>query len=112
VNEGTSNAKREELAKVNGFYINPALVGIAYDRICFATLHVIIGIKNSLLEHLTVRLQHHKTACKSELSLLTEGRDNLLHHIAEVRQWRDFLAKITSQQSNSGRNIIRFILLQ
>jgi type IV secretory pathway VirB4 component len=90
VNEGTSKAKREELAKVNGYYINPALVGIAYDRICFATLHVIIGIQNSLLEHLTVRLRHHETACLSELSLLTEGRDNLLHHIAEVKQWRDF----------------------
>jgi hypothetical protein len=43
VNEGTSKAKREELAKVNGYYINPALVGIAYDRLCFATLHVIFG---------------------------------------------------------------------
>jgi hypothetical protein len=29
VNEGTSKTKREELAKVNGSYINPALVGIA-----------------------------------------------------------------------------------
>jgi hypothetical protein len=56
VNEGTAKAKREELAKVNGSYINPSLVGIAYGRICFATLHVIIGIQNSLLEHLTVRL--------------------------------------------------------
>jgi hypothetical protein len=33
VNEGTSKVKREELAKVNGSYINPALVRIAYDRI-------------------------------------------------------------------------------
>jgi hypothetical protein len=33
VNEGTSKVKQEELAKVNGSYINPALVGIAYDRI-------------------------------------------------------------------------------
>jgi hypothetical protein len=79
--------KQEELAKVNVSYINPALVGIAYDRICFATLHVIIRIQNSLLEHLTVRLRHHENACLYELSLLTEGRDNLLHHIAEVKQW-------------------------
>jgi hypothetical protein len=93
VNEGTSKAKREELAKVNGSYINPALVGIAYDRICFATLQVIIGIQNSLLEHLTVRLRHHETACISEFSLLTEGRENLLHHISEVKQWRDFYDK-------------------
>jgi hypothetical protein len=62
VNEGTSKDKREELAKVNGSYISPALVGIAYDRICFPTLHVIIGIQNSLLEHLTVRLRHHEAA--------------------------------------------------
>jgi hypothetical protein len=55
VNEGTSKAKREELAKLNGSYINPAPVGISYDQICFATLHVIInGITNSLLEHLMV----------------------------------------------------------
>jgi hypothetical protein len=53
VNEGTSKVKRE-VEKVNGSYINPALVGIVYDRICFATLHVMIGIKNSVLEHLTV----------------------------------------------------------
>jgi hypothetical protein len=112
VNEGTSKVKREELAKVNVSYINPLLVGIAYDRICFATLYVIIGIQNSLLEHLTVRLRHHKTACLSELSLLTEGRDNLLHHIAGVKNGEIFTTKITSQQSNSGRNIIRFILLQ
>jgi hypothetical protein len=78
---------------VNGSYINPALVGSAYERICFATLHVIIGIQNSLLEHLTVRLRHHETACLSELSLLTEGRDSLLHHISEVKQWRDFYDK-------------------
>jgi hypothetical protein len=78
---------------VNGFYINPALVGIAYDRICFPTLHVIIGIQNYLLEHLTVRLRHHETACLSELSLLTEGRYNVLHHISEVKQWRDFYDK-------------------
>jgi hypothetical protein len=69
VNEGTSKVKREELAKVNGYDINPALVGIAHDRICFATLHVIIGIQNYLLEHLTVRLLHQKTASLSELSL-------------------------------------------
>jgi hypothetical protein len=87
VNEGTSKAKREEMAKVNGSYINPALLRISYDRICFATLHFISGIQNSLLEHLAVRLRHHKTACLSELSLLTEGRENLLHHIAEVKQW-------------------------
>jgi hypothetical protein len=93
VNERTSKAKREELAKVNGSYINPALVGIAYDRICFPTLHVIIGIQNYLLEHLTVRLRHHETVCLSELSLLTEGRDNLLHHISKVKQWRDFYDK-------------------
>jgi hypothetical protein len=37
VNEGTSKVKGEELAKVNGSYINPALVGIAYDRICFCS---------------------------------------------------------------------------
>jgi hypothetical protein len=37
VNEGTSNAKREELTKVSGSYINPTLVGIAYYR--FALLH-------------------------------------------------------------------------
>jgi hypothetical protein len=43
-----------------------------------------------LLEHLTVLLRHHETACLSELSLLTEGQDNLLHHIAEVKQWQDF----------------------
>jgi hypothetical protein len=85
VNEGTSKAKREELAKLNGSYINPALVGIAYDQICFATLHVIVGIQNYLLEHLMVQLYHHKTACLSALSLLTGGRDNLLHHIAEVK---------------------------
>jgi hypothetical protein len=103
---------REELAKVIGSYINPALVGIAYDRICFPTLHVIIGIQNSLLEHLKVRLRHHETACLSELSLLTEGRDNLLHHIAEVKQSRDFMTNITSQQSSSERNTICFILLQ
>jgi hypothetical protein len=54
VNEGTAKATREELAKVNISYINPVLVGNAYDRICFATLHVIIGIQNSLLEHLMV----------------------------------------------------------
>jgi hypothetical protein len=93
VNEGTSKAKREELAKVNGSYINPALVGIAYERIFVATLHVIIGIQNYLLEHLTVRLRHHNTACLSEFSLLTEGRDSLLHHISEVKQWRDFYDK-------------------
>jgi hypothetical protein len=75
---------------VNGSYINPALVRIAYDRVCFATLHLIIFIKNSLLEHLIMRLQHHENACLSELSLLTEVRDNLLHHIAEVKQWQDF----------------------
>jgi hypothetical protein len=46
-----------------------------------------------LLEHLTVRLRHHETACLSELSLLTEGRDNLLHNIAEVKQWQDFYDK-------------------
>jgi hypothetical protein len=112
VNEGTAKVNREELAKVNGYYINTALVGIAYDRICFATLHVIIGIHNSLLEPLMVRLRHHETACLSELSLLTELRDNLLHHIAEVKQLRDFKTNITSQKSNSGRNIIRFILVQ
>jgi hypothetical protein len=78
---------------VNGSYINPALVGIAYDRICVPTLHVIIGIQNSFLEHLAVRLHHHETASLSELSLLTEGRDNLLHHISEVKQWRDFYDK-------------------
>jgi hypothetical protein len=33
VNEGTSKARREDLAKVNVSYINPALVGIAYDLI-------------------------------------------------------------------------------
>jgi hypothetical protein len=93
VNEGMAKAKREELTKVNGSYINPALVGIAYDRICFPTLLVIIGIQNSLLDHLTIRLRHHETACLSELSLLTEGRDNLLHHIAEVKQWRYFYDK-------------------
>jgi hypothetical protein len=86
VDEGTSKAKQEELAKVNGSYINPSLFGIAYDRIFFATLHIIIEIQNSLLDHLTVRLRHHETACRSELSLLTEGRDNLLHHIVEVKQ--------------------------
>jgi hypothetical protein len=78
---------------VNGSYINPAPVGIADDLICFATLHVIIGIQNFLLEHLTVRLRYHETACLSELALSTEGRDNLLHHIAEVKQWRDFYDK-------------------
>jgi hypothetical protein len=46
-----------------------------------------------LLEHLTVGLRHHETACLNELSLLTEGRDNLLLHIAEVKQWRDFYVK-------------------
>jgi hypothetical protein len=40
-----------------------------------------------------VRLRHHDTACISELSILTEGRDNLLHHIAEVKQWQDFYNK-------------------
>jgi hypothetical protein len=85
VNEGTSKANREELAKVNGSYMNPALVGIAYDRI-LAIIHVIIGIHNSLLEHLTVRLRHHETACLSGLSLLNEGREKLLHHIAEIKQ--------------------------
>jgi hypothetical protein len=54
VNERMSKVKGEELAKVNVSYINPALVKIAYDQICFATLHFIIGIHNSLLEHLTV----------------------------------------------------------
>jgi hypothetical protein len=93
VNEGTSKAKREELAQVNGSYINPALVGIAYDQIFFATLHVIIGIQNYLREHLMVQLRHHETACLSELSLLTEERDNLLHNIAEVKQWQDFYDK-------------------
>jgi hypothetical protein len=78
---------------VNGYYSNPSLVGISYDRICFATLHIIIGIQNYVLEHLTVRLRHHETACLSELSLLTEGRDNLLHDIAKVKQWRDFYDK-------------------
>jgi hypothetical protein len=82
VNEGTSKAKREELAKVNGSYMNPAFVRISYDRICFATILVIIGSQNSLLEHMMVRLSHHETACLSELSILTEGRDNLLHNIA------------------------------
>jgi hypothetical protein len=91
--EGTSKAKREELAKVNGSYMNPALVGITYDRIFFATLLVIIGIQNSLLKHLTVRLRHHETACLSELYLLTEGQYNLLHHISEVKQWQDFYDK-------------------
>jgi hypothetical protein len=85
-----SKVKREELEKVNGSYNNPALVRIAYDRICFAAIHVIIGIHNSLPEHLMVQLRHHETACLSELSFLTEGRDNLLHHIAEVKQRRDF----------------------
>jgi hypothetical protein len=89
VNEVTSKAKREDLEKVNGSYINPALVGLAYDQVCFATLHFIIGIKNSLLEHITVRLRHHETACLSELPLLTEGRDKLLHNIAKVKQRRD-----------------------
>jgi hypothetical protein len=84
INEGTSKAKRKELTKVNESYINPALVGIAYDQICFATLHVIIGM---------VRLRHHETACVSKFSLLTEGQDNLLHHIAEVKQWQDFYDK-------------------
>jgi hypothetical protein len=63
--------------------MNPALVGIAYERIFFATLHAIIGIHNALLEHLMVQLCHHETACLSELSLLNEGRDNLLQHISE-----------------------------
>jgi hypothetical protein len=93
VNEGTSKAKKEELTKVNGYYINPALVGIAYDRICFATLHVIIGFQNYLLEHLMVILRHHKTACLYELSFLTEVQDKFLHHIAEVKQWQDFYDK-------------------
>jgi hypothetical protein len=93
VNEGTSKTKREELAKVNGSYINPAIVGIACDRILFATIHGIIGIQNSLLEHMTVRLQHHETACLSEFSLLAEGRENVLHHIAEVKKWRDYYDK-------------------
>jgi hypothetical protein len=75
---------------VNESYVNPALVGNAYDRICFATHHVIIGIQNYLLEHLIVRLRYHETACLFDLSLLTEGQDNLLQHIAEVKQWRDF----------------------
>jgi hypothetical protein len=73
VHEGTSKANQEELAKLNGSCINPALVAIAYDRICFDTLLVIIEIQNSLLEHLTVRLRHHEIACLSELSILTEG---------------------------------------
>jgi hypothetical protein len=46
-----------------------------------------------VLEHLMVRLHHHETACLSELSLLDEGRENVLHHIAEVKQWRDFYDK-------------------
>jgi hypothetical protein len=91
--------KREELEKVNGSYINPALVGIAYDRICFATIHVIIGFQNSLLEHLTVRLRHHETAC-------------LLHHSSRLNNGEIVTTKITSQQSNSVSNIIRFIFLQ
>jgi hypothetical protein len=93
LNEGTSNVKLEELTRVNGSCINPVLVGNAYDRICFATLHVIIGIQNSLLKHLMVRLRHYEIACLSELSLLTEGRDNLLQNIAKVKQWRDFYDK-------------------
>jgi hypothetical protein len=87
VNEGSSKEKREELAKVNGSYINPALFGIAYHQIFFATLHVIIGIKNSFLEHMMVRLRHHETACISEFFLLTEGRYTFLHHIVKVKQW-------------------------
>jgi hypothetical protein len=61
VNEGMSKAKREELENLNGYYINPALVGIAYHQICFATLRVIIGIQNSLLEcdYDTTRLQFY-----------------------------------------------------
>jgi hypothetical protein len=96
VNEGTSKGKQKGLDKVNGSYINPALVGIAYDRICFATLHVIIGIQNSLLAHLTVRLRHHDTACLSELSLLTEGREHLFQHIAKLNNGDIFMTKITS----------------
>jgi hypothetical protein len=46
-----------------------------------------------LLEHPTVQQRHHKTACLSEWSLLTECRDNLLDHIDEVKQWRDFYDK-------------------
>jgi hypothetical protein len=93
VNEGTSKDKREELVKVNGSYIKPALIVTVYDRIFFPTIHVTIGIQNSLLENLTVRLRHHETACLYELSIFTEGRDNLLHHTAEVEQWRDFYDK-------------------
>jgi hypothetical protein len=111
-NKYGNHTKQEELAKLNGSYINSALVGIAYDRIFFATLHVIIGIQIFLLEHLTVRLQHHETACLSELSLLTEGRENVLHHIAELNNGEIFMTKMASQKSNIGRNIIRFILLQ
>jgi hypothetical protein len=61
VNEGMSKAKREDLAKVNGSYINPALVGIAYNRMSVATLHVIIRNQNYLLEHLTVQMRHYET---------------------------------------------------
>jgi hypothetical protein len=94
VNEGETKAKQEELAKTNGSYICEALVPIECTPICFATLHVIIGIQNSFLEHLlTMILRHHETACLSELSLLTEGRDNLLKHIKEIRQWRYFYQK-------------------
>jgi hypothetical protein len=46
-----------------------------------------------LLEHLTVRVHHHETSCHSELFLLAEGREYLLHYIAEVKQWRDFYDK-------------------
>jgi hypothetical protein len=52
VNEGMSKAKREELIKGGVSHINPALIGIAYDQFFVATFHVIIGITNSLLEHL------------------------------------------------------------
>jgi hypothetical protein len=56
VNVGTSKVKQEEMEKLNGSYINPTLVGITYDRIFFATLHVIIGIQNYVHTHLTVQL--------------------------------------------------------
>jgi hypothetical protein len=55
-----------------------------------------------LLEHLMERLRHHETACLSGLSFLNEGRDNIAPYCQSL---------VTSQQSNSRRNIIRFIFL-
>jgi hypothetical protein len=44
-----------------------------FHQICFATLHVVLGVHNSLLENLTQRLRYHENSCLSELLLLTEA---------------------------------------